>query len=44
MLFNPFKFLLAGLVLLGILSVKSAYSHGLIESPASREYFCGKIT
>lgn len=44
MVFNPFKFLLVGLMLLGILSVKNAYSHGLIESPASREYFCGKIT
>ncbi len=44
MIFKPFKFLLMGLLLLGILSVKNVYSHGLIESPASREYFCGKIT
>jgi chitin-binding protein len=42
MLLNQGKSICSSIILLSIST--TAYSHGLIESPASREYFCGQIT
>lgn len=44
MLSHSFKFVVIGLLFSGMMMTGYVYSHGLIENPPSREYFCGKIT
>jgi chitin-binding protein len=44
MIINPLKMFLFSFLFFGVLAFNNAYSHGLIENPPSREYFCGKVT